>query len=75
VSLNNLAGLYESRRMPRQAEPLYRRSLEIHESVLGPGHPDVAVCLDNLADLLRKMDRGDEARVMEQRARKIRRED
>src|SRR3989338_6000626 len=34
-----------------QAEPLYRRSLEIREKVLGPEHPDVAASLNNLAGL------------------------
>ena len=34
------------------AEPLYRRSLDIREKVLGPDHRDVAFSLDGLAALL-----------------------
>ena len=32
-----------------EAEPLYKRSLAIHENVLGPNHPEVAMSLNNLA--------------------------
>ncbi len=35
-----------------EAGPLYKRSLDIYERVLGPGHPDVAISLNNLAGLL-----------------------
>jgi hypothetical protein len=33
------------------AEPLYKRSLAINERALGPDHPDVALSLNNLAQL------------------------
>ncbi len=33
------------------AEPLYQRALRIHETALGPPHPDVAIDLSNLAGL------------------------
>ena len=36
------------------AEPLYRRAVEITEKTLGLDHPDVAMSLNNLAELLRK---------------------
>ena len=35
-----------------EADPLYERSLAIHEKVLGPDHPDVAMVLNNQANLL-----------------------
>jgi len=35
------------------AEPLLQRALAIREKALGPGHPDVATSLDNLAELYR----------------------
>lgn len=38
-------GIYE------EAEGLYKRSLRIYEKVLGSGHPDVAVALNDLAML------------------------
>jgi tetratricopeptide (TPR) repeat protein len=34
-----------------EAEPLLKRSLVIREKVLGPDHPDVAISLNNLANL------------------------
>ena len=34
-----------------EAEPLYKRALAIREKALGPDHPDVAPCLNNLARL------------------------
>ena len=39
------------------AEPLFRRSLEIRDKVLGPEHPDTAISLANLGSLL--SDKGD----------------
>lgn len=36
-----------------EAEPLYRRSLDIRERSLGPEHPDVAQSLNDQAELLR----------------------
>ena len=33
------------------ARPLYERALAIRERVLGPGHPDTATSLNNLASL------------------------
>ena len=35
-----------------EAEPLIRRDLAISEKALGPDHPDVAITLNNLAQLL-----------------------
>ena len=35
-----------------EAEPLFKRSLEINEKVYGPDHPDVARGLNNLGALL-----------------------
>ena len=51
TSLNNLAELYRNQGNYAQAEPLYKRSLAIMESILGPEHPDVATNLNNLAML------------------------
>lgn len=35
-----------------QAEPLYLRAIKISEAALGPHHPDVAVVLNNRAEML-----------------------
>ena len=51
LSLNNLAGLYESEGKYGAAEPLYQRALKIHENTLGADHPDVATSLNNMAAL------------------------
>ena len=51
TSLNNLAALYHDQGRYADAEPLYKRSLAIHEKSLGPDHPDVATSLNNLAEL------------------------
>jgi tetratricopeptide (TPR) repeat protein len=36
IILNNLAGLYYSQGKYAEAEPLYKRSLQIREKTLGP---------------------------------------
>ncbi len=38
ASLNNLAGIYDAQGRYSEAEPLYRRSLEIRERLKGSGH-------------------------------------
>src|SRR5215207_3084093 len=48
------------------AEPLYRRALEINEKSLGPDHPNVA--LNNLAQLLQEANRHAEAEPLMRRA-------
>jgi tetratricopeptide (TPR) repeat protein len=51
LRLNNLGSLLYGKGQYGKAEPLYVRSLEIYESVLGGEHPDVALSLNNLAAL------------------------
>ena len=53
------------------AEPLYQRSLEIRKKSLGEDHPDVATSLNNLALLLWRMGRLEEAVPYQERATKI----
>ncbi|WP_437542208.1 tetratricopeptide repeat protein [Sorangium sp. So ce367] len=52
TSLNNLAGLLQTKGDYAAAEPLHRRALAIREKALGPEHPDVATSLNDLAGLL-----------------------
>jgi hypothetical protein len=47
------------------------RALAIRERVLGSEHPNVALCLENYALLLRKMNRAEATELMEARARAI----
>ncbi|MDB9823466.1 tetratricopeptide repeat protein, partial [Deltaproteobacteria bacterium] len=55
-----------------EAEPLYKRSLEIREKALGPDHPDVATVLENLAKCFSGMGKLDEAENLVARAIKLR---
>ena len=48
VSYNNLAVLLANMRRRAEAEPLYRKTLDIMEWAYGPSHLDVASCLYNL---------------------------
>ena len=70
-SLNNLAAAYTVQGRYNEAEPLYRRSLAILEKSRGPTHPDLVICLENYAALLRETHRPAEAAKLEQRARAI----
>jgi tetratricopeptide (TPR) repeat protein len=45
-----LAVLYNRQGRYAKAEALYKRALAILERALGPGHPDVATSLNNLAE-------------------------
>ena len=44
-----------------EAEPFYRRALEIRERVLGADHEDTIDCLESLASLTKSMGKADEA--------------
>ena len=61
-------GLYHAMGRYAEAEPLYRRSLEIREKQLGRDHPDVAQSLNNLADLYYAMGRYAEAEPLFRRS-------
>ena len=55
-----------------QAEPLYRRSLAIWKKALGPEHPNVAMSLENISELYRKIEKTDEAKQLAEPAAMIR---
>jgi hypothetical protein len=55
-----------------QARALLKRALEIWVKTLGSEHPDVATCLENLAQLQRKTHQDKDADLTEKRAAKIR---
>ena len=69
--LNQTAFYLKCRAQYVEAEPLYRRSLEICERVLGPDHPDTANSLNNLASLLNNQGKYDEAEPLFTRALEI----
>jgi tetratricopeptide (TPR) repeat protein len=72
VSLNNLAEKYRLQKKYAEAEPLYKRSLEIRENKLGPEHPDVAQSLHNLAEIHRLQGKYAEAEPLFKRSLAIR---
>jgi len=71
-SLISLAGLYESTGRYADAEPLYKRALEIREKIRGSEHPDTAIVLRVLAELYRVTGRHAEAEPLYKRALEIR---
>jgi hypothetical protein len=54
ASYNNVASSLDARGRSAEAEPLYRKALEIRERVLGPDHPDTAVVRGNLDEVIRR---------------------
>ena len=54
------------------AEPLYKRSLEIVEKALGPDHPSVVIVIENMVKLYKSMGGEEEAKNLEERAKAIR---
>ncbi|HET6674086.1 MAG TPA: tetratricopeptide repeat protein, partial [Nitrospiraceae bacterium] len=72
LGLNNLATLHVSQGHYSQAAPLFRRSIAIRETQLGPDHGDVAKTLEEYAGLLRKTDQSADAVELEMRAKAIR---
>jgi tetratricopeptide (TPR) repeat protein len=52
VTLNNQANLAAARNRPAEAEPLYRRSVDLLEKARGPDHPQTALARLGLADFL-----------------------
>jgi tetratricopeptide (TPR) repeat protein len=72
MSLNNLAELYRSQGRYDEAEPMYKRALEIYEKALETDHPDVATFLENMSFLYKKLNRNAEAEQCIKRAQEIR---
>lgn len=67
----NLVGLYNIMGDYEKALPLYQRTLDIQENVLGLQHPTVAATLNNLAELYHQMGEYEKALPLHQRALKI----
>ena len=64
TTLDNLAGLCCATGRYAEAEPLYRRALEVLRVALGEDHPDYAATLGSLALLLYAIDRHSEAETL-----------
>ena len=62
TSLNNLAQLLEAQGKYAEAEPLFRRAVEIFEKSLGADHPNTQTVRKNYELLLAEMKSQNEAR-------------
>ena len=71
AALNSLASSYQSLARYLEAEPLFRRAIEIGETVLGKDHPRVAASYNNLALLLEDQGKYDQAEPLFRRAIEI----
>jgi hypothetical protein len=60
-SLNNLAFLYRAQGRYGEAEPLYRKALQLSEKVLGPEHPNTLTMQLNFVVLRVNQERLSEA--------------
>jgi len=69
--MNNLGVALVKSGSYSEAEPLYKRALEISEKALGKDHPDVATTLNNLAGLYDSQGRYSEAEPLYKRALQI----
>jgi tetratricopeptide (TPR) repeat protein len=67
-TLNDLAAVYSTQEKYAEAEPLYRRALEILERGEGAEQPDTATSLNNLAVLYDTQGRYSEAEALYRRA-------
>ena len=72
TSYNNLASNLNAQGRYDEAEPLYRKALEIHTQVLGEDHPDTATSYNNVAYNLDDQGRYDEAEPLYRKALEIR---
>ena len=71
TTINNLALMFMKEGRYAEAEPLYRRSLAVHEKALGPDHPSVGTTLNNLAGLFEAQGRYAEAEPLYRRTLSI----
>ncbi len=55
--INNLGGLFEERMEYDRAEQFYYQALDIYKKIHGERHPQIAICLNNLAFLYDKQNR------------------
>ena len=72
--INNIGEYHHGRAVYAEAEPLFRRALEIRGNKLGSEHPDVAYSLNNLAFVLKAKGNLAEAEPLFHRALAMREE-
>jgi nephrocystin-3 len=64
--------LYQAQGRLTEAEPLFKRALDLYAKALPPGHPDVAQSVSNLAALYQMQGRLSEAEPLYKRALELR---
>jgi tetratricopeptide (TPR) repeat protein len=65
---NNLGSLRDLQGRTEEARQAFESAVQMKTALLGPDHPDVALSLANLADVLRTLGRGPEALTTADRA-------
>ena len=70
-SLNSLGALYCDVGEPAKATPLLERAVDLRQQILGFDDPIISSSLDNLADVLIRQHRVDEAEALYQRSIRI----
>jgi len=71
-SLDGLAAVYRDQKRYSWSEALYKESLAIKETILGPWHPSLAETLDNLIGVLESQGKHQRAELLDKRAHQIR---
>ncbi len=71
-SLAGLGYIYSRQGRSQEAEPLFKRALDIRTKVFGPEHPYVLETMNDYAEVLRKLDRIDEAEKLEAQVKAVR---
>ena len=72
ATINYLAVLYSQQGKYAEAEPLFRESLEMKKRAYGETpHEDVAIGMDNLATVLRRLKKDGEAEQLHRQALEI----
>ena len=72
LSLNVVGMFCAAQARYAEAEPLFKRSIELQEKTLGRDHPDTAIVINNLAALYMKQGRYTEAEPLFRRSLAIR---
>ena len=73
ILANNAALFLQDQAQYADAEPLFKRAIEICRVILGKNHPNFAICLNNLADLYRELGRYNKAELLYKQSMEIRR--
>lgn len=71
TSLNNLANCYRQQGKFNEAEPLYKRALELKTKQVGPFSNELISIMENYAKMLRASGRESEATKLDDKARAI----